>query len=233
MSCRETELLIHGYLDNELDLAHSLEIERHLGQCASCAHAWQEQLQLRQALRTMAPRYAAPASLRQRLEGRQQPPRQYRWLAVAAAVAVAGLGLWMLRGGAQREQQEIADAHIRSLMANHIADVASSDQHTVKPWFAGKIDFAPVVKDLADRGFKLSGGRLDYLGGRPVAALVYQRRQHIINVFTWPSSANRNPKASARQGYNIVTWAASGMAYAAVSDLNARELEDLVAMLRQ
>ena len=233
MSCQETEVLIHGYLDNELDLAHSLEIERHLRECASCEHSWQEQLQLRQALRTMAPRYMAPEALRQRLEGRPQHRRQYRWLAMAAAVAVVGLGLWTLPGGAQREQQEVADAHIRSLMANHIADVPSSDQHTVKPWFAGKLDFAPVVKDLTDRGFKLTGGRLDYLGGRPVAALVYQRRQHIINVFTWPSSSNRNPKTSGRQGYNIVTWAGSGMAYAAVSDLNARELEELVAMLRQ
>lgn len=233
MSCQETEVLIHGYLDNELDLAHSLEIERHLGECAGCARAWQEQLQLRQALRTMAPRYVAPASLRQRLEGRQQYRPQYKWFAVAAAVAVVGLGLWTLPGGARREQQEAADAHIRSLMANHIADVPSSDQHTVKPWFAGKLDFAPVVKDLADRGFKLTGGRLDYLGGRPVAALVYQRRQHIINVFTWPSSTDRSAKTSARQGYNIVTWAGSGMAYAAVSDLNARELEGLAAMLRQ
>jgi anti-sigma factor RsiW len=231
MSCQETELLIHGYLDNELDLANSLEIERHLEECAACAHAWEQQLELRQALRTMAPRYRAPASLRRRFEGRPRAP----WLtmAAAAAVIVGAIGLWSLPRAIHGDEQELAAAHIRSLMANHLADVPSTDQHTVKPWFSGKLDFSPVVKDFADRGFRLTGGRLDYLGGRTVAALVYQRRQHVINVFTWPAAADRSPKTTARQGYNIVTWARSGMAYSLISDLNARELEELAALLQQ
>jgi anti-sigma factor RsiW len=231
MSCQETELLMHGYLDNELDLAHSLEIEQHLGECATCARAWEEQLQLRQALRTMAPRYTAPASLRRRLDG----PRRQPWFAMAAAAAVAilAIGVWSLPRGMRGEEQEIADAHIRSLMPNHLTDVLSTDSHTVKPWFAGKLDFSPVVKDFADHNFRLLGGRLDYLDGRSVAALVYQRRQHIINVFTRPSAATRGRKTTSRQGYNIVTWAGSGMEFSLVSDLNLRELEELAALLQQ
>ena len=230
MSCQETEILIHGYLDNELDLAHSLEIERHLGECAACARAWEEQLRLRQALRAMAPYYTAPASLRRRIEG----PRRKVWLTVAAmaAMVVVSVGIWSVPRGRGREQEVVA-SHIRSLMANHLTDVPSSDQHTVKPWFNGKLDFSPAVRDLSDRGFRLIGGRLDYLDGRTVAALVYQRRQHVINVFTWPSAENRGVKTMARQGYNTISWARSGMAYTVVSDLNARELGEFASLLEQ
>lgn len=231
MTCQETEVLIHGYLDNELDLQHSLEIERHLGECAACARAWEEQLRLREALRTLAPRYTASASLRRRIEG----PRRQSWMpmAAAAAVAIAAVGLWTLPRGGSDQTQDVAAAHIRSLMANHLTDVPSTDQHTVKPWFTGKLDFSPVVKDFSDRGFPLIGGRLDYLDGRPVAAVVYQRRKHVINAFTWPSTATHSPRTAARQGYNIVTWTQSGMAWSLVSDLNAKELEELAALLRE
>jgi anti-sigma factor RsiW len=232
MSCQETELLIHGYLDNELDLAHSLDIERHLAECAVCARSWEEQLRLRDALRTLAPRYTAPDALRRHFE---RPARRQWWMpmAAAAAVTIAALSIWMLQHRGAGAEQEVASAHIRSLMANHLTDVPSTDQHTVKPWFSGKLDFSPVVKDFADRGFPLTGGRLDYLAGRPVAAIVYQRRKHIINAFTWPSAANRSPRTDARQGYNIVTWTRDGMAWALVSDLNGKELEELVALLRE
>src|SRR5689334_3177592 len=186
MSCQETEILIHGYLDDELDLAQSLEIERHLGECAACTRAWEEQLRLRQALRTMAPYYKAPQSLRRRVEGQ----RRTGWLAVAAlaAMVVVSVGIWSVPRGRQGLEQEVVASHIRSLMPNHLTDVPSSDQHNVKPWFNGKLDFSPPVKDLSDRNFRLLGGRLDYLGGRAVAAVVYQRRQHVINVFMWPSA---------------------------------------------
>jgi anti-sigma factor RsiW len=231
MSCQETETLIHGYLDNELDLAHSLEVEQHLGECAACGRAWQEQLDLRHALRSMAPYYTAPESLRGRM---QKPPsqRRYGWFAAAAvaAMVVVSVGIWNVPRAGQ-EQELVAD-HVRSLMANHLTDVNSTDQHTVKPWFSGKLDFSPVAKDFADHDFRLIGGRLDYLGGRTVAVLVYQRRQHLINAFTWPSTDTRSEKTMTKQGYNIVSWARSGMAFSLVSDLNAKELEELAKLLQ-
>src|SRR5579871_939360 len=116
-------------------------------------------------------------------------------------------------------------------MANHLTDVPSTDQHTVKPWFNGKLDFSPQVKEV--EGFVLTGGRLDYLNGRQVAAVVYRRRQHIINLFIWPAPGERSEQSSASQGYNTITWTRGGMSYAAVSDLNAKELAEFVRLIRQ
>jgi anti-sigma factor RsiW len=232
MSCAETELLIHPYLDDELDPARSLEIEHHLEECPACARAWREQVRLRNALRSMAPYYRAPDSLRRRVERQssRRAPRPAPWLAAAAAVALLAVVLWKVPG--QAPEADVVSDHIRSLMANHLTDVPSGDGHTVKPWFNGKVDFSPQVRDLAEQGFRLIGGRLDYLRGRPVAAIVYQRRQHVINLFTWPAAgaADRAAKTDARQGYNVVSWLRGGMNYWVVSDLNPKELGEFVRL---
>ena len=174
----------------------------------------------------------------QRLPKRMWWQFSWAWAGVAAALAMAALVVWRLDPGVSRRSQnellaqEVLSSHVRSLMANHLTDVPSSDQHTVKPWFNGKLDFSPPVKDLGAEGFPLVGGRLDYLDDRPVAALVYQRRKHFINLFIWPSDSGSGQKTVMRQGYNLFQWTQSGMSYWAVSDLNSTELQDFVHLVQ-
>jgi anti-sigma factor (TIGR02949 family) len=243
LSCQETRNLLHGYLDGELDLVNSLQFERHLQACPACAREHRNQQTLRSALRTNSLYFHAPTRLHKRVvsnlraEAKGEPqsgvwPR--RWLAVAGSVALTAiiiLGLVFIQPGPAREElltQEVVSGHVRSLMAGHLTDVVSTDQHTVKPWFDGKLDFSPQVTDLSAQGFPLVGGRLDYVGDRPVAALVYQRRQHFINLFTWPEAAESGgrTKTASRQGYNLIHWHRAGMSYWAVSDLNLGELQE-------
>jgi anti-sigma factor RsiW len=249
MRCEEVQPLIDSYLDGELDLVHNLDLERHLEACTNCAPVRQRALELRSAIREGVPYFRAPLRLEQRVrEIARDPARMaprasvlsWRWMGAVAAMVLVVLGAVRLertRLGSGHEDliaQEIVAGHIRSLMANHLADVASTDQHTVKPWFDGKLDFAPPVVDLAQSGFPLVGGRLDYADGRPVAALVYQRRLHYINLFVWPSTGGNAPVVSqTREGYNLVHYSHGGMTYWAVSDVAPDDLESFVSLLQK
>ena len=179
--------------------------------------------------------YRAPDALRERIrasiraDARKQERRPWFWTwgGMAAAVAMASVVSWNVAlmqaagGGEDSLAREVASAHVRSLMAeNHLSDVVSTDQHTVKPWFQGKLDFAPVVTDFAASGFPLTGGRLDYIDGRPVAALVYRHRLHVVNLFEWPAgnAAASAPELVTRHGYSLVRWKRGGLEYWLVSD---------------
>lgn len=259
MNCDETRGLLHAYLDGELDLARSLEIEQHLQECAACSDLSRAYRELQTVMSSGALHYPAPSALRSRilnsLEQVSGPDRPYdvalrlpeaRWrlwrpLALAATIALAAVTLWTLTRGVPTPSardllaQEVVSSHIRSLMADHLTDIASSNQHTVKPWFNGKLDFSPPVKDFADQGYPLVGGRLDYVGDRPVAALVYRREQHVINLLVWPSpeTADQIAQLQDLQGYHLIHWTAAGMTYWAVSDVAPSGLMRFVELVQQ
>jgi anti-sigma factor RsiW len=250
LNCKETLTLIHGYVDEELDLVKSLEIEQHLQECPACAQALAGLHALRGAVKNSSLYYHAPPGLAQRVYSSvratstarmTRPVHLQRLLAVAASlVVIAGAGWALVRVLPARSAeafltQELVASHVRSqMLPSHRFDVASSDAHTVKPWFEGKLDFSPPVKDLAAEGFPLVGGRLDYLHNRPVAALVYQRRKHSINLFVWPSApgSETTSRMVTCQGYHLVQWTQSDMTFWAVSDLNERELQEFVNLIK-
>jgi anti-sigma factor RsiW len=249
MNCEDISSLTHAYSDGELDLVRTLELEKHLADCPACSQAYENVKSLKTVLQSTDLYYNAPPRLRRQIrasvmgENRSTRRNPFGWwlsprLGISAAtVAIVALLVVLLAGresADDRLAQEVTASHVRSLMVAHLTDIASSDQHTVKPWFQGKLDFTPQVIDLAERGFPLVGGRLDYLQGRPVAALVYQRHQHLINLFIWPTSASSasSEKTTVRQGYNLIHWTASGMAFWAASDLNRAELNEFVQLLK-
>jgi anti-sigma factor RsiW len=239
------DTLLHGYLDGELDLVHTLSVEEHLRGCAACADACEQLRRLQSALRAEVPRFGPPPGLARRVQvalraaDRAEAParrRPWRWLATAAALLMLALGGWgLLRTQVPSRHdllaREVVASHIRSLMAEHLTDVRSGDRHTVRPWLSRKLDFAPAVPDLDEQSFPLVGGRLDYVAGRPVAALVYRRRQHVINLLTWPEDAEAPLRTEMRQGYHLCRWARAGMRSWAVSDLNAEELAEFARLL--
>lgn len=239
-SC-ERVLLAQADFDGELDAAQAAEMEVHRATCPVCQAAYAELAQTRAALRGGGLYHRAPESLRRTLAAKAAPARSrrvawWRWpvvnLGLGAAVAAA-LAFFVLAPGQPGLIDQLVDDHLRSLQQGHLEDVVSTDQHTVKPWFDGKIDFAPPVKDLADQGFPLTGGRLDYLGGKPVAALVYLHGKHPINLFIRPQASSIDKTVSAeRNGYNIIHWDADGMTIWVVSDLEKSQLEDFVRRWR-
>src|SRR3954467_15827572 len=240
MTCDEARILLHALLDNELDAGHAREVEAHIAGCPACAAEFAAQREMQRVLADADLRYTAPASLRARIEAslpqpqHQQPSRRsvLRGFAMGSAVsalAASGVVALVLRqDDQQRILSEVVSAHLRSLQAGHLIDVVSTDQHTVKPWFNGKLDVAPPVVDLTAQGFTLIGGRLDYLDAHAIGAVVYRRRLHTINLFvTQTASTERRPASTETfQGFNIRKWSEGGLNYWAVSDLAADELAE-------
>ena len=254
MTCEQVQKLLNAYVDGELDLVHNLEIEEHLQDCGTCQIIYQNQQALKKVMKKETLYYELPAGLQKNIQIRLKKANLHqsnstsrltsrRWVLLGGAVAavlVLLLGTLLLFATifsqtpdkSEQLAQEVVSSHIRSLMLGHLEDVASTDQHTVKPWFDGKLDFAPTVVDFAEKGYPLIGGRLDYLDNRPVAALVYQRNKHIINLFIWPDRTNQKTdfKTETIQGYHVIYWNKGGSNYYAVSDLNTGELGDFVQM---
>jgi mycothiol system anti-sigma-R factor len=238
MDCRDARELLYAYSDNELDALTSRELESHLRQCGGCERAFAADQAVKKAMANPALRRPAPGLLRERVAASAETlrPRWNAWniLQIAAALAIGmGLALFvpgvLTHSGNALDADEALASHLRSMQnENHLMDVQSTDQHTVKPWFDGRLDFAPPVRDLADHGFPLAGGRTDFMHGRPVAALIYHRNKHIINLFIWPGETGQS--VAEKQGYNLLHWSDGGMTFWAVSDLNTGEMgqfEDL------
>ncbi|AWN39714.1 anti-sigma factor family protein [Methylobacterium durans] len=239
--CEVMHLLIQADVDGELEPAEAARVAAHLDACPACTRMQTRLLDLSSRVRAM-PRHPAPAPLRAAVRAKiagssahyglaarhWRPTLGATGLALAASLAVFAV---LPRGDTMPDW--IVAAHIRALQPNHLTDVVSSEQHTVKPWFGGRLPFAPPVKDLAGDGFPLVGGRLDYLPGNPAAALVYKRRQHVIDLFIWPAGEEDYASgAGARDGYNYVRWQGNGMAFWAVSDLNPKELGEFATLWR-
>jgi anti-sigma factor RsiW len=239
MTCDEAEVLLHALIDDELDAGHAHEVESHIAGCPRCAAALREYREMSKAIAEAGVTYTAPAALRQRIEAALPQPRAVpnrravlRGFAMGSAVsalAATGLVAIVLRNDdAERIQSEVVSAHLRSLQAGHLTDVISTDQHTVKPWFNGRLDVSPPVIDLTAQGFTLIGGRLDYVDARAIGAVGYKRRQHLINHFLsqTANTEKRPAKNDTIQGFNIRHWSDRGLNYWAVSDLAKDELAE-------
>ena len=258
MTREEANRLLHAYIDGELDPAKTLELEAHLAENPSVRAACERLREMSAAIRDKADYHAAPAWLEARVraaipsgpENVSARPARWRWLRPAGSFAVAAdwlrpaasfaavaLVTWVVALGTMRPNederitQEVLASHVRATLANRPYDVASSDQHTVKPWLSARLAFSPPVADLSASGFELAGGRLDYIGAQPVAVLVYKRRQHLIDVFVWPVEAQKTEQMLAHDGFNIEHFAKNGMGFWLVSDLNRNELDDFARLL--
>ena len=256
MNCQECYDYIDAYIDNELDISATILVKQHLRDCFRC----QQLLEARKAVGALLDNpqvnFEAPDSLFEKIQSvlpaarsdvKQRSGSRFviPWLSVplawAATIAVV-LGLVFLNQGGMFDRsrgsalvQDVISSHVRSLLATHLLDVPSTDQHTVKPWFDGKVKFSPPVYDFAERGFRLTGGRLDYLNGWEVAALVNQRKLHVINLFIWPWESGRNTGAESftKDGYNVSHWDRDGFEFWAVSDVNADDLRAFAGLHMQ
>lgn len=247
MQCTACRELIHAYVDGELDTPARDRVAEHINGCADCHGASSRITTLRGTLKAGATRYPAPDRLRWRVQqavhavGSQRERRRnviWSWfnggvsLAAAASLAYSVVLYQAMPSDMQRLTEEVVTNHTRAVTVNRLADVVSSDQHTVKPWFADKLDFSPPVLNEVKPGFTLTGGRLEFIAERRVAALAYRRRGHVINLYIWPDKSNREPPAAMAsviasvRGYQHVQWARAGMRFWAVSDLNAQELNE-------
>ncbi len=242
MDCTLHRHLLEAYLDGELGFERSLEVEAHLASCPVCSSEVQSWTNIRAALKEPELYHRAPAHLEAKLhkllpQAQTQKTPWFQgtiWALGGAAFATAALliSFVIMRPAAPSPDQDIVVSHIRSLMSDHLMDVVSTDQHTVKPWFDGKLDFAPPVQDFVADGYPLAGGRLDYLDNRKVAVLIYHRALHIVNVYVWPAQDNGSSAMNTQtiNGYNVISWRKNGFEFRAVSDLNAAELRDLARL---
>lgn len=247
MTCDEAGVLLHALLDGELDAGHARDVEAHVASCPACATALRQFRDMRNAMAGTDLRFAAPAALRSRLEAALPPPTIARapapspkpsrrsllqgfalGTALSAAAAASVVFVVVRADQDQRILSDAVSAHLRSLQAEHLADVRSSDQHAVKPWFNGRLAVAPPVADLTTQGFALIGGRLDYIDGKAVAAIVYRRQTHVINLFvsTAPDTAHVAARGEAVQGFNTQRWNDQGLRFIAISDINSEELKE-------
>jgi anti-sigma factor RsiW len=260
--CVRVREVLHAYADGELDLVRAIDVERHLRQCEACGRAEQSLRAVRSVIADGPLYHRAPAGLEKRIRvaaraevagGSAMRLMLPRWVAAAAAVLLGVLLIARVVHGpigsaggpgrlaqaeAARTVEEVVAGHVRSLMADHLVDVASSDRHTVKPWFNGKLDFTPDVRDFAEEGFPLQGGRLDYIAGHPAAALVYRRGGHYVNLFIWPAtdaSSSAPPdaeKSCTANGYHVARWRHAGLSYWAVTDADESTLRQFTRLAR-
>jgi anti-sigma factor RsiW len=233
-ACPDREMMLHALLDDELDAANIAAIEAHLRTCPDCAAELERLRTLRDLLSDPAVRYEAPAGLRAKIEASLPAPQRANhwpsrlgWASGGAGAAIAAslaLSLVSVQSAAPALEQQLVASHVRSLLVSHLVDIPTSDRHVVKPWFNGKIDFSPPTPDLKDQGFPLVGGRLDYIAGRTVPAIVYRRRLHTINLFAWPAGSAKLPDNAATDGYNLLHWRQGDLDFWAVSDVARGDL---------
>jgi anti-sigma factor (TIGR02949 family) len=253
MPCAETHARLPAYFDGELDALASAEMERHLAACEECRKSLEELTELRVALRRELKFEPTPPALKARIQAAldreaapQLPPRPARaprsarafWGGTFAGVAAGALAACLVLflavpTGIDPLVDDLVNAHIRSLMPQHLIDVESTDRHTVKPWFAGHVDVSPVVADFGDQGYKLLGGRADYFDRQRAAAVIYQHGAHFINVFSWSDDGKRLPSDTTRNGYRLAFWRLGNLNYCAVSDTGWDELHALEKLLKK
>ena len=242
-ACPDQELLLGGLVDNELDAANVAMVEAHVARCEGCRQELDRLQALRALLRSDGVRHTAPEALTKRISALPdlaEPKvandnRMLRWIAPGVVGALAA-SLAMVAFIPPSEQsivdQEIVSSHVRSLQPGHLTDVQTTNQHIVKPWFNGRIDFSPPVPELVDAGFPLAGGRLDSIDGKTVAAIVYHRRLHTVNLYVWPAK-DASERSFVKDGFAVKEWTRNGLRYAAVSDIAPAELQQFHKLFEQ